>query len=122
MIRLAVLFAVIALPAAAHHVVSTIYDTEKPVQITGTVVRVDWLNPHIWIYVAVRDLQGKTVEWGCEGEAANALYKQGWRKDSVRSGEQLVIEGFPARNGTLFLNATSIRAADGRVVFEDVHR
>lgn len=112
------LLAAIAFPLTAHHRVPTFYDTDRSIQLTGTVIRVEWLNPHIWIRIAVIDAQGKSVEWGCEGEAANVLYKLGWRKDSIHTGEHLIVEGFPARSGSLRMNSTSIRTSNGRPIFE----
>ena len=87
----------------AHHSFAAQYDRSKPRTITGTVTNIEWLNPHIYVYVAVKDDAGKEAQWAVEGGAPNALYRQGWRKDTVKAGDVVTVDGWVARDGTNLL-------------------
>ena len=101
----------------AHHSFNATYDATKQVTLSGIVTRVEFRNPHIWVFFDVKDERGVT-NWGCEGGAPNQLFRQGWRPDTLKKGEQITIEGFQARNGNTSCNMRVItRAADGRRVF-----
>jgi hypothetical protein len=101
----------------AHHSFNATYDATKPVTLNGTVTRVEFRNPHIWIFVDAKDANGVT-NWGCEGGAPNQLFRQGWRPDTLQRGETVTIEGFAARSGKPACNMRTItRAVDGRRVF-----
>lgn len=89
---------------AAHHSFSAQYDRSKPHTITGTVTKMEWQNPHIYFYVAVKDDAGKETVWAVEGMAPNGLYRQGWRKDTVKAGDVVTVEGWLARDGSTLLN------------------
>jgi hypothetical protein len=110
----------ISLPLSAHHATSTVYDVDddKAVSLVGAVTKVEWLNPHIHIYVDVADPSGKVVNYAVEGGTPNSLYRRGWRKDSVKPGDMVTIEGAaPARNGTARVHLGSITTPDGRQLF-----
>lgn len=98
-----------ALPAAAHHSFPAQYDAEKPVTLTGTVTRVEWTNPHIFIYIDVPDEQtGQVVNWALEMGGPNALLRLGWKRDSLKPDDTITVEGSLARNGTPLVNAKTI--------------
>jgi len=100
----------------AHHSFSGQYDRAKPHTITGTVTRVEWLNPHIYLYVAVKDDAGKETVWAAEGGAPNSLYRQGWRADTVKAGEVVTVDGYLARDGSNLLYIESVTSG-GRKIF-----
>ena len=106
-----------ALPAMAHHSFSAEYDEKKAIKVTGKVTEMLWSNPHAWIHVDVVDKNGKVVNWAFETGGANALYRRGWRKDSLLPGTVLVIDAYQARNGTPTANAVSITFPDGKRLF-----
>jgi uncharacterized protein DUF6152 len=101
----------------AHHSFAAEYDANKPVTLTGTVFRIEWMNPHVYFYMDVKDQSGATTKWAIEGGAPNALYRAGWRKDSVKFGDVLTVYGYLARDGTHLANMRSATLADGRNVF-----
>lgn len=108
-----------AAPALSHHAFSAEFDQAKPIKMTGTVSRVLWSNPHAWVYINVKDADGKVVEWGFETVAANNLFRRGWRPADVMVGTQVTIDGYPARNGTPKGNAGRILLPDGRQLFSE---
>jgi hypothetical protein len=106
-----------ALPALAHHSFAAEYDGSKPTTLKGTVTQVEWVNPHSWVHIDVTDENGKVSQWSCETAPPNMLYRQGWRRDSLKPGDQVVIEGFLAKDGTHTMNARSVQTSDGRRLF-----
>jgi hypothetical protein len=106
-----------ALPLLAHHSFAAEYDGNAKLTLKGTVAKIDWMNPHIWIYIDAKDDAGKTVRWQCEGGPPNSLTRNGWTKDAVKAGDEVTIEGFKAKDGTNTCNSRSIVMADGRKVF-----
>lgn len=101
----------------AHHSFSAEFDASKPVTLKGTVIKVDWLNPHIWIYVDVKDESGKLVHWQCEGGAPNSLTRNGWTKNQLKEGDGVTIEGTLAKDASNTCNASRVALPDGRRVF-----
>jgi len=106
-----------AVPVAAHHAFAAEFDVSQPVKIRGTVTKVEWVNPHAWIYVDVKDGDGSVVNWRFELGPPNALIRLGWKKDSIPSGLEVAIEGFRAKNGGPVANGRSIKLPDGRELF-----
>ena len=102
---------------SAHHSFAAEFDRNSPVTLTGSVTRVDWGNPHIWVFMDVKDDTGKVSNWGVEGGAPNALFRNGWRKDSLKVGDTVTVEGFKAKDGSLRANANRVALPDGRRVF-----
>jgi len=101
----------------AHHSFDAEFDRTKPVTLQGAVTRVDWGNPHIWVFLDVKDDSGKVANWGVEGGAPNALFRNGWRKDSLKVGDVVTVEGSKAKDGSLRANARRVTLPDGRRVF-----
>jgi hypothetical protein len=105
-----------ALPAHAHHSFPAQYDAAKPITLTGEVTKVEWTNPHIFIYIDVPDeATGAVVNWALEMGGPNALLRLGWKRDSLKPGDVVTVEGSLARDGSRLANAKSIvMAATGR--------
>ena len=106
-----------ALPVVAHHSFAAEFDVAKPVTLKGKFVKMDWVNPHSQIHIDVTEADGKVVTWSCEALPPNSLYRQGWRKDSLKPGEEIEIEGFAAKDGTTNMWTRSVKTADGRRMF-----
>ena len=85
--------------------------------VKGTVDKVEWTNPHIWIYVDTKDESGTVTRWQCEGGSPNTLTRQGWSRDSLKPGQQVSIEGFRAKNGSNTCNSPVVTTADGKRLF-----
>jgi hypothetical protein len=104
-------------PIAAHHAFSAEFDADKPVTLRGAVTRIDWINPHSWLYIDVKDPTGKVVPWKIEMGAPNQLLRRGWNKNSLPVGTEVIVEGFRAKNGSDVANGGNVVLADGRKLF-----
>jgi hypothetical protein len=107
-----------ARPTVAHHAFAAEFDADKPVKLTGAVTRLDWTNPHAWIYVDIKDETGKVANWGFELASPNGLMRSGWTRFSLKAGDVVTIEGSRAKNGSNNANAqTVIVASTGQRLF-----
>jgi hypothetical protein len=106
-----------ALPVAAHHSFAAEYDSAKPVTIKGKFVKMDWINPHSWVYLEVTGEDGKTTQWKAEALPPNGLYRQGWRKDTLKAGEEISVEGFMAKDGSNTMWSRAVTRANGQRMF-----
>ena len=115
---LCAVLAAIAVPSAmlAHHSFSAEFDAAKKITLNGVVTKVDWLNPHIFIYLDVKDDTGAVTHWQCEGGPPNTLMRQGWTRKSVQVGDEITINGSLAKDGSKLVNSRTIKLADGRTV------
>jgi hypothetical protein len=104
-------------PASAHHAFSSEFDAAKPVILRGKVTRTEWINPHSWIHVEVKEADGKVATWAVECGAPNSLLRRGLNKNSIPAGTELVIDGFRAKDGSTTANAKDITFPDGRKFF-----
>jgi len=114
-----VVFALIiaAKPVLAHHAFSAEFDQAKPVKVQGEISRLEWTNPHAWLFIDSKGTDGKLVTWRFEMGAPNALLRAGWSKSDIKPGTQVTVSGFLARSGGSVGNAYQVRLADGRDLF-----
>jgi hypothetical protein len=106
-----------AAPLSAHHSEAAQFDTTKPVKVTGTVSKVEWMNPHVWFYVDVKDDKGNITTWGFSGLPPGMLVRKGFTKDTLKPGETVSVQGFRAKDGSNNASGYSLTFSDGRQVF-----
>jgi len=106
----------LALPALAHHSFAAEYDSNKKVNVTGTVKKVEWTNPHSRMYLEVKDAKGTVTLWNFEFGSPNHLFRAGWTRNTVKEGDQITVEGFPAKDGSHLAQTRQVTLADGRKV------
>lgn len=105
------------LAAVAHHSFGAEYDRNKPVELKGTLTSLEWVNPHAWIHMQVKDESGKLIKWDCELGSPNLLLRNGWRRDTLKPGDAIIVSGSAAKDGTNMANAKTVKLADGTRVF-----
>jgi hypothetical protein len=106
-----------ATAALAHHSFAAEFDANQPVQLRGAVAKVEWINPHTWIHIDVKDADGKVVRWMVEGGTPNTLLRRGITRNSLPQGTEILVDGYKAKNGTNRANGRDITFPDGRKLF-----
>jgi len=104
-------------PLAAHHSFAAEFDEKKTINLKGAVTKMEWANPHIWVYLDVKTGDGAVQHWQCEGGAPNTLVRHGWNRSSLKPGDQIIIDGYLAKDGSKTCNARKVMLPDGRSVF-----
>ena len=99
------------MPVLAHHAFATEFDAQKPVTMKGIVTKIDWANPHVWFYINVKTENGTIENWGFEMGGPNSLRNSGWTKDTMKIGDEVIVEGSLAKNGSRNVNAKSVTMA-----------
>ncbi len=112
-IVLAITFSV-AVPMFGHHAFSSEFDGNKPVKLKGVISRIEWINPHTWIHVDVKDADGKVTKWMIEGGSPNALIRRGVTSQLLKVGMEVSVDGYQAKDGSTRANGRDITLADGR--------
>ena len=110
-------------PLVAHHSISAEFDQSKPVSFTGTIKQIDWMNPHIYTHVEVKNPDGTATVYKVEGGPPNALYRQGWRRDTLKQGDTVSVTGIRAKSPTsMNIGVATITTSDGKRVFANPGR
>jgi hypothetical protein len=104
-------------PVWAHHAFAAEFDAQKPVKLKGTVAKVEFINPHSWIHMDVKDTDGKVTRWMVEGGSPNALFRRGVTKDALPQGTEISVDGYQAKDGSNRANGRDITFADGKKLF-----
>jgi hypothetical protein len=106
----------VSAPVQAHHGFSVEFDKDSPLTLTGVVTKMEFMNPHIYFYVDVKGKDGKVVNWAFEGGPPNVIYRQGWRKDTLKPGDLVTVKGFRAKDGTHLGACATVTLPDGREI------
>jgi hypothetical protein len=113
----ALLLAMAAAPAQAHHAFAAEFDAKKPVKLRGTVTKMEWINPHAWIYIDVKQADNTTVEWMIEAGTPNTLLRRGFTKDTLKPGTEILVDGYQSKDGSLRANGRDLTLPNGQTLF-----
>jgi hypothetical protein len=111
------LLVVAAMPVSAHHSFAAEFDAKAPVTLKGIVTQMDWVNPHSWIHLDVKNPDGTVTSWMIEGGTPNTLLRRGFTKNSLKAGTELTVEGYRAKDGTNRANGRDLILATGQRLF-----
>ena len=106
-----------AVPLVAHHAFAAEFDAKKPVDFTGTITKMEWTNPHVWLHMDVKKPDGTVESWAFEAGTPNVLFRRGFTKASMMPGTKIKVEGYQAKDGTRRANGRDLTFADGRKMF-----
>jgi Family of unknown function (DUF6152) len=104
-------------PVAAHHSFAAEFDAALPVTLKGTIVKMEWINPHSWLHIDVKNADGTTTPWMIEGATPNTLLRRGFTRDAVKIGAEITITGYRAKNGANRANGRDLVLPDGSRLF-----
>ena len=113
----ALLLAMAAAPAQAHHAFAAEFDAKKPVKLRGTVTKMEWINPHAWIYIDVKQPDNTVVEWMIEAGTPNTLLRRGFTKDTLKPGTEILVDGYQSKDGSLRANGRDLTLPNGQTLF-----
>src|SRR5690349_2774056 len=116
-LRAAAVLILLATPAVAHHSFATQYDVSKPVEMKGTITKVEWTNPHARLYIDVKEDTGQVANWNFGMASPNVLVRNGWKRDSLKIGDPVTVGGYLARRGEHMAIAGTITDGNGRPMF-----
>jgi hypothetical protein len=106
-----------AVTVRAHHSLSTEFDISKTVTLAGTVTKMEWINPHSWLHLDVKDDQGQVQSWAIEFGSPNALYRRGWRRTDLPPAAVVTVTGYASKDGSRTISASDVKLPDGRTLF-----
>lgn len=104
-------------PLSAHHAFSAEFDASRPIHLEGTVTKMEWINPHAWVHLSVKDEDGNEIVWMIEGGTPNTLMRRGFTKDSLAPGTRIIVDGYQAKDGSYKGNGRDLTFPDGRKLF-----
>jgi hypothetical protein len=104
-------------PVLAHHAFAGEFDVNRPLKFTGTVTKMEWINPHAWIHVDVKQPDGTIASWMCEAGTPNTLFRRGFTKESLAVGTEIIVDGYQAKDGTHRMNGRNVTLPDGKTLF-----
>ena len=116
-LALGLLLAGTTVPTYAHHAFAAEFDSNRPVNFKGVVSRIEWVNPHVWIHVDVKKADGTLEKWAIEGGTPNVLFRRGVTKQSLKAGQEIVVDGYQAKDGSKRANGRDLTLPDGKKLF-----